>query len=209
MALTLRTYHDAKHTLICPEFNSEEDLYKLEWVTKQHPERESLQSFIATTFYKTYGADVHHFSDILVGCKDAQGQWLAALGFSELTDKKSFVEQYLDAPLEINIEAQVKEHTARQQIVEVGNLAAVHAGAGRALIINMTRFLHEQGYKWVTFTATRTLLNSFKRLGIKLFQLAEADPSRLQDGGKNWGPYYSTQPQVMFGDIASGYEKLA
>jgi hypothetical protein len=91
----------------------------------------------------------------------------------------------------------------------VGNLAAVHAGAGRALIIHMTRFLHEQGYKWVTFTATRTLLNSFKRLGIKLFQLAEADPGRLEDGGKNWGTYYSTQPQVMFGDIASGYEKLA
>ncbi|MEY4625199.1 MAG: hypothetical protein RL061_724 [Pseudomonadota bacterium] len=88
MALTLRTYHDAKHTLICPEFNSEEDVYKFEWVSKQHPERESLQSFIATSFYKTYGADVHHFSDILVGCKDANGQWLAALGFSELTDKK-------------------------------------------------------------------------------------------------------------------------
>jgi hypothetical protein len=52
-------------------------------------------------------------------------------------------------------------------------------------------------------------LNSFKRLGIKLFQLAEADPSRLEDGGKNWGTYYNTQPQVMFGDIASGYEKLA
>jgi hypothetical protein len=37
MALTLRTYHEAKHTLISPEFNSEEDLYKLEWVSKQHP----------------------------------------------------------------------------------------------------------------------------------------------------------------------------
>jgi hypothetical protein len=131
------------------------------------------------------------------------------LGFAEITDKPCFVEQYLDAPLEINIEAQVKEHTTRKEIVEVGNLAAIHAGAGRTLIINMTRFLHEQGYKWVTFTATRTLLNSFKRLGIKLFQLAEADPSRLEDGGKNWGTYYNTQPQVMFGDIASGYEKLA
>jgi hypothetical protein len=144
-----------------------------------------------------------------VGCKDAQGQWLAALGFSELTAKKSFVEQYLDAPLEVNIEAQVKEHASRNEIVEVGNLAAIHAGAGRSLIINMTRFLHEQGYKWVTFTATRVLLNSFKRLGIKLFQLAEANPSRLKDGGKIWGTYYDTQPQVMFGDIASGYEKLA
>ncbi|MEY3950601.1 MAG: hypothetical protein RJB21_359 [Pseudomonadota bacterium] len=209
MALILTTHQHSKHTVICPEFNSDDSSYHFEWVTKNHPDRESLQTFIATTFYKTYGADVHHFSDILVGCKDERGQWLAALGFSSIRQKKVFLEQYLDIPLEMEIAAHTHENTSRSEIVEVGNLAAIHAGAGRTLIINMTRYLHEQGYKWVAFTATRNLLNSFKRLGIKLVQLAEADPKRLPDAGKNWGSYYDTKPQVMFGDIASGYAKLA
>jgi hypothetical protein len=209
MALVLTPQQHAKHTVFSHEFCSEDSSYEFEWVTKDHPDRAGLQSFIATTFYKTYGADIHHFSDILVGCKDERGQWLAALGFSVLEKKKAFLESYLDLPLEMEIAAHLQENVLRSHIIEVGNLAAIHPGAGRTLIINMTRYLHEQGYKWVAFTATRNLLNSFKRLGIKLVQLAEADPKRLPDAGKNWGSYYDTKPQVMFGDIASGYAKLA
>lgn len=208
MALTLMTQQYSKHTVINLDINSMDSGYHFEWVTKDHPDRENLQSFIADTFYKTYGADVHHFSDILVGCRDENGQWLAALGFSPITDKKVFLEQYLDLPLEMDIAAHVGENTLRSEIVEVGNLAATHAGAGRALIITMTHYLNKQGYKWVAFTATNNLLNSFKRLRIKLVQLAEANPKRLPDEGKNWGTYYDTKPQVMFGDIASGYAQL-
>jgi hypothetical protein len=35
-----------------------------------------------------------------------------------------------------------------------------------------------------------------------------ANITRLADEGKNWGTYYDTEPQVMFGDIASGYAQL-
>lgn len=208
MHLTLMAHHFSKHTVLHADAATEDAGYQFEWVTKSHPDREHLQTFIADTFYKTYGADVHHFSDILVGCRDHNGQWLAALGFSTITDKKVFLEQYLDLSLEQEISAHVGENTSRNEIVEVGNLAAIHAGAGRTLIITMTRYLNAQGFKWVAFTATHNLLNSFKRLRIKLTQLAEADPKRLADEGKNWGTYYDTKPQVMFGDIASGYAQL-
>jgi hypothetical protein len=59
------------------------------------------------------------------------------------------------------------------------------------------------------FTATASLLNSFGRLRLQPSALAPADPSRLPDAGQQWGSYYDTQPQVMFGDIRYGYEKLA
>ncbi len=209
MALVLTSHQHAKHTVFSHEFCSEDSSYQFEWVTKDHPDRASLQTFIATTFYKTYGANIHHFSDILVGCKDERGQWLAALGFSFLDQKKAFLESYLDLSLEMEIAAHIQDNVLRSQIIEVGNLAAIHAGAGRTLIINMTRYLHEQGYKWVAFTATKNLLNSFKRLGIQLVSLAKADPKRLPDAGQLWGNYYSTQPEVMFGNIASGYAQLA
>lgn len=208
MHLTLMAHHFSKHTVVNADNHDETASYQFEWVTKNHPDRENLQSFIAKTFFKTYGADVHHFSEILVGCRDHQGQWLAALGFSPINDKKVFLEQYLDLSLEQEIAARIGQPTLRREIVEVGNLAAVHAGAGRSLIITMTHYLNTQGFKWVTFTATHNLLNSFKRLRIKLIQLAEANPLRLADEGKNWGTYYDTKPQVMFGDIASGYAQL-
>lgn len=52
---------------------------------------------------------------------------------------------------------------ARANIVEVGNLADCSAGAARALIGSMTGHLLQRGLVWVTFTATRTLLNPFGR----------------------------------------------
>jgi len=183
--------------------------YQMEWVGAAHPARASLQDFIADTFFATYGAEVQHFSRTLVGCRDSQGQWVAALGFSLARDGKTFLEQYLDAPLECEIAARTSMPVSRHQIVEVGNLAATQVGAARELIVCMTRYLHHQGMSWVAFTATRALLNSFTRLRLKPTALAMADPRRLPDGGQSWGSYYDTHPQVMFGDIRSGYAQLS
>lgn len=180
-----------------------------DWITRDHPERESLQDFIAAAFFKTYGAHVRNFCDILVGCKDADGVWIAALGFSLAKNGKTFLEQYLDAPLENEIAAHVRVPVSRAHIVEVGNLASTHVGAARELIVCMTRYLHQQGLSWVAFTATPGLLNSFTRLRLNPSVLKVADPGRLPDGGKSWGSYYETKPRVMFGDIRSGYAQLA
>ncbi|HVK54960.1 MAG TPA: thermostable hemolysin [Burkholderiales bacterium] len=183
--------------------------YRLEWMGPRHHGRASLQCFIADVFFKLYGAEVRHFSDTLVGCRGKDGQWLAALGFSLAGEGAVFLEQYLDAPLESEIASRTNTNVSRHQIVEVGNLAAIHAGAARELIICMTRYLHGQGLSWVAFTATRSLLNSFARLSLNPIVLANADPRRLPDAGKSWGAYYDTKPQVMFGDIRSGHAQLA
>ncbi len=171
--------------------------------------RASLQGFIAAAFHKTYGAELSHFCDTLIGCRDEHGQWIAALGYTLAADGPLFLEQYLDGPLELEIGARAGHAIERRQIVEVGNLAAGHAGAARALIVSMTRLLHAQGLHWVAFTATASLLNSFARLRLKPGVLADADPRRLPDAGKHWGSYYHSQPQVMFGDIRYGYAQLA
>ena len=63
-----------------------------DWITRDHPEREILQDFIAAAFFKTYGAHVRNFCDILVVCKNADGVWIAALGFSLAKNGKTFLE---------------------------------------------------------------------------------------------------------------------
>lgn len=171
--------------------------------------RAGLESFIAATFLRNYGAQIDHFSDTLVGCRDADGAWKAALGYSLAGAAPLFLEHYLDGPIEAEIAARMGRPVARADIVEVGNLAATHPGAARALIVGTTALLHELGLRIVAFTATTSLLNSFGRLHLRPQALALADPARLPGGGGQWGSYYDTHPQVMFGDIHYGYTELA
>ena len=173
------------------------------------PRRAGLERFIADAFQASYGARISHFCDTLVGCRDGGGAWTAALGFSLAADGPVFLEQYLDAPLEIDIGERLGQPVARDGLVEVGNLAASCPGQARALIMHTTDLLYHMGLHLVAFTATASLLNSFGRLRLQPRFLAAADPSRLAQSGSDWGSYYDTQPQVMFGDIRYGYEKLA
>lgn len=181
----------------------------VESIARGSLQRASLEAFIAHSFQRVYGATLTHFSDTLLGCRDGQGRWIAGVGYSLAANGALFLEQYLDGPIEAAIGDQLGRVVAREQIVEVGNLAAGHPGAARALIISMTRLLHAQGLRWVTFTATTSLVNSFARLRLRPGVLADADPRRLPDQGQHWGSYYHSQPQVMYGNIEYGYEQLS
>lgn len=205
------------HTLIPPEptmaqaphASTARPRAQLERFHRGDAGRAGLEAFIATTFLANYGARIRHFSDVLVGFRGADGAWTAGLGYSLAGAEPLFLEHYLDGPVEAEIAARLGRPVVRGEIVEVGNLAASHAGAARALIIGTTTLLHNMGLHFVTFTATTSLLNSFSRLQLRPQVLAPADPARLPEGGRDWGTYYATQPQVMFGDIRYGYTELA
>lgn len=182
---------------------------RLEHFGPGDPGRADIEAFIADAFLKTYGARISHFCDTLIGCRDDAGTWIAALGYSLAQDAPLFLEHYLDTLLEVEIGKRLGYPVTRTQIVEVGNLAAVHAGAARGLIVRTTDLLYHMGLHLVAFTATASLLNSFGRLHLRPQLLAPADPGRLPGDGGQWGSYYDTQPQVMFGDIRYGHEKLA
>lgn len=183
--------------------------FQVETFVRGQPGRLELEAFIAHAFFDSYGAEISHFCDVLLGCRDEQGRWVAALGYTLAASGPMFLEQYLDHPLEAALGARMADPVARAEIVEVGNLAAVHPGAARALIVSTTRLLHQLGLRWVAFTATVSLLNSFTRLRLQPQVLAVADPARLADTGRRWGNYYETQPKVMYGDIRYGYGQLA
>ena len=183
--------------------------YGIATVGRGDSRRAGLEAFIAQTFLASYGARLDHFCDTLIGCAGDDGQWVAALGYTPAVLGPTFLEQYLDAPLECEIAVRTGQPVDRASVVEVGNLAAVHAGAARALIVHTTHLLHALGLRWVAFTATPSLLNSFRRLSLQPRMLAQADPARLTDGGHAWGRYYDTHPQVMFGDIRYGHDKLS
>lgn len=198
-----------RSTSAAPCGNTRTAGHEMVWLDRRHPQRAAVERFIARSFLKTYGAQVSHFCDVLVGCRDNDGEWIAALGYSPAREGPVYLEHYLDAPLESEIAARTGTPVSRHHIVEVGNMAALHAGAARELIVALTRHLYQRGFIWVAFTATRGLLNSFARLRLQPQVLCPADPARLPGAGRNWGSYYDTRPVVVFGDIRSGHAQLA
>src|SRR5574341_553384 len=156
---------------------------RLEPMHSTHPQRRAFEEFIATRFSRAYGARVTHFLPHLLGVRDRLERWQAAAGYAAAGAQELYLEQYLDQPIEQALAAAVGRPIARGSIVEVGNLAAVSAGMARALIPQLARHLHRMGYRWVAFTATRAVRNSFQRLGLRPLAIAPADPARLPDGG--------------------------
>lgn len=166
-----------------------------------------IRQFIANTFLHHYDATIESYCDRLIGVCSQQGSMLAAAGYNLAEEGPLFLEQYLDVPLEQHVQQQLGLDIARSEIAEVGNLAALQAGGTRMLIELMTQRLHQEGRRWVAFTATKSLINSFHRMGLSPVILGPARPERVKNPSA-WGSYYLQNPQVAIGDIQLGHARL-
>lgn len=166
-----------------------------------------IQKFIADTFESHYDAKVDTFCNTLLGVRDFAGNLSAAAGYNLAEEGHLFLEQYLNAPVEVVASKALGVNLSRFEIAEVGNLAAREAGGARMLIRMVTQHLHMIGRRYVVFTATRSLINSFHRLGLDPVELAPATKSRVSNPEK-WGRYYDLEPRVVVGDIALGYRHM-
>ena len=175
--------------------------------------RAAVQDFIRDRFAAHYQADVRHFMPCLYGLEADDGSLHGAVGCRSAATQPLFLEHYLDEPIEDLIAARVGTTVDRTDVVEVGNLAARGAGMSRLLIVALTRLLATEGVRWVGFTGTPALINSFRRLGIALHGLAPADPRRLgvdrDQWRAEWGTYYDAGPQVMVAEVPGADRTLA
>jgi hypothetical protein len=173
-----------------------------------HPDRAEVEAFIAQVYAERYGARLRTFLPRLLAFRDPTGRLQAAVGLRRGQEGALFVEQYLDLPAEASIHARLGRPVLRSELVEVGSFASRSPGDAREVIVLITDLLHQAGVRWVLFAATRQLRNAFDRLRLATVVLADARSERLQDDPAQWGNYYDAQPQVLFGDIASGHAFL-
>lgn len=172
------------------------------------PQRGQLETFVHQRFADTYGANLRHYMPLLLGVRQ-HGALQAVVGLRPASSANQlFLEQYLDQPACAQIRRRSAMPLQREQLVEVGNLAALAPGAARVLIIALTHYLAAQGFTWVVFTGTAMLLNSFQRLALSPVDLGMADPARLGQQQAEWGSYYATRPRVMAGYIPEGLAQL-
>ena len=185
------------------------ETYQLHLASPGSARRAALEQFVRQRFEQQHGARIRHFMPCLFSLENQAGQLLGAVGVRSAGSGPLFLERYLDKPIQNAIGARLG-HTepGRDELVEVGNLAANSPGAARLLIVALTDLLVALGFRWVTFTGTPTLLNSFQRLGLAPIALGEADPARMGEELVDWGRYYDSRPWVMAGDIHGGHQRL-
>ena len=174
----------------------------------EDPRRVALEDFIRQRFAEHYGARVRHFMPCLLGLHGDNGEVQGAVGLRSAQRRPLFLERYLDEPIELAVARRSGRPVPREEIVEVGNLAAFGSASARLLIVALTDLLVAQGFQWVVFTGTAMLLNSFTRLGLCPLPLGPADPQRMGAELADWGNYYAGQPQLMGGAILPGHQQL-
>lgn len=162
------------------------------------PERQELEQFIRNVFHRAYGANIKQFMPQLMSLRDGAGNLLAVCGLRNAGDGALFLESYLDAPVEAAISDRIRNEVAREDIVEIGNLAVAEPGVVRQLLASVSAYLHRTNTQWAVFTAIPVLRNSMLKLNMPLEILASADIRKIEVTERpNWGSYYDKNPQVM------------
>ena len=176
--------------------------------------REETERFIDQQFFKSYGAQHSEYMPWLISMSH-QGMLSACAGIAIAADKNPlFLERYLHSSIETLLSESCGLSINRGQIAEVGNLAGSsfggeHIGSSRLLYIVLASVLEEIGIEWMVFTATRPLLVSLQRLGLKHCMLGDADESFLDDAERSrWGSYYEHQPRVVAAPLSSANESI-
>ena len=172
--------------------------------------RTELEEGIRATYASAYGATIRHFLPLLLGLRDERGELLGVIGAQAGRDPAPmFLEAYLDRPVEDELAAAVDARVGREELAEVGNLAALQPGAGLLLVSTLAAYLDGVGLRWSIFTATEPLRVAFLRRGLELADLAPADGRRLGERLADWGRYYRTAPRVTAAHIGTLRATLA
>lgn len=170
--------------------------------------RKTIEQFIAMRYAADFKARLTSFYPNLLAVKQADGRVVAALGYRSANQHALFLEQYLDCPVEMRMAQVMKRPISRSGILEIGNLASDFSGGNRVLIATLTAYLFGQNARWVVFTGTRALLNSFRRFGIEVHELGVATPDALAESGADWGSYYANQPRVVAVSVQQAYDAI-
>lgn len=168
------------------------------------PRHAALAGFIRDAYERHFGAQLASLMPELCALVDLDGVPRAVAGFRPASSGPLFLEQYLGGPVEDAIARAAGEPVERRQVWEVGNLATRCPGAARDFVGRAAAALADRGASWAVFTGTRRVVAVFRRIGVPLVTLADADPARLTDRDTDWGSYYDHAPRVVAGRVSSG-----
>jgi Thermostable hemolysin len=171
------------------------------------PDRAAAENYIADCFARAYGAQVSQFAPMLLGLR-CGGSLQAVIGMREAARERLFLEQYLDEPVEQTLSAACARPAARNQIMELGNLASLRPGVCQLVYLVLASALQRAGYRYAVFAGTGQVERIISKLNFSIQKIQPADPSRLGNAANSWGTYYATAPHVLVVDLQESLPKL-
>ncbi|WP_338506756.1 thermostable hemolysin [Erwinia aphidicola] len=182
--------------------------YSLKWCNGGQ-EINDTSIFIREKYRETYNAQLTECMPWLLSLHDAQGELNAACGIRLAGAGPLYLEQYLDAPVEVLMSDHFPQEIAHNTLVEVGNFAASDGASARVMYAAVCLLLNRYHFTHIVFTGTHKIRNIFSRLRLSPVLLSDAHPERLRGSRDRWGSYYQYQPQVMVGELAGGQSTLS
>lgn len=172
------------------------------WTLMQSPAlRCAAEQFIQHSYADQHHARIQCFMPQLFGLMD-EHRIQAVVGIRHAQAQTLFLERYLDRPVEQCLSQVLEEEVNRHSLVEIGQLSTNRPGIMALLLPRLFHQLHQQGTRWLVFTATHKVRNSFRRLGLDAAVLGEASIEALSAQEQaSWGHYYQHHPLVMGGRL--------
>ena len=160
--------------------------------------RDELEKFIGRRFAEEHQTALCDFLPNLLSLS-LREEIIAALGFSFASQKKLFLENYLEQPVELVLSKRLGKEVARKSCVEVGNLAASQSGITIALFIILVCAMANNGFEYLVFTAGSSLRKKFHRIGLEIEMLGKAHENLIKNSSRSdWGSYYENDPAVIY-----------
>jgi hypothetical protein len=171
--------------------------------TRDSADRATLERFVAEAFRRQHGAQVRSFMPTLLGLYRRDGSVGGVAGIRPAATESLYLEQYLDAPVEIALSARLGFTVDRASITEVGNLATDNCRMARRLMTLLPQYLLDLGQDWVVFTATSVVRDILESIGTVLLELGAADGQCVATSPDQWGRYYQNNPRVMAARVSA------
>jgi hypothetical protein len=163
------------------------------------PHRAEAEAFVRDRFHRTHGARIQTIMPSLLLLRDAAGSLRGVAGCRPAGANTLFLERYLDRPIEQALLAHTGARVRRADVVEIGNFACRDSRVASAFMSMLPRFLIQQHFVWITFTATISIRRILRHLGARCADLAPADGACVRGDSDEWGRYYANDPRVMAG----------
>lgn len=170
-------------------------------------ETDATFQLITRRYHEVHGACLPRtFDSFISGARDSSAT--AALGYRSARHGRLYLERYLEVDVEVAVSSALGFEVAREDIVELGNLAAAN---GMAMVELWAQAANDLGSASQVAVATLTapLRAMFTRIGLPLVELAPALPDAVEDAAEHWGTYYDSDPRVCVGLIAEGQQAIA
>lgn len=167
------------------------------------------KDLIKQAFADKYEANISVFLPQILEIEE-DSRTVGALGAKYIDSRTStYLEKYLDEPIEQILAKATQTYVARETLAEIGNFVAFKPGAARWLIAALSIILHSNQKSWAIFTARIELINAFRKLGIPIQILVQADNMRLKESEReNWGSYYENGAWVAAANVVHSFTIL-